>query len=60
VLWDFYRHAMSQASQPDRLRQRLAFALQQMLVVSGLEPHKKMQTSAATPERHRAAGAHRR
>ncbi len=34
LLWDFYRNAVSQ---PDQLRQRVAFALQQFLVVSGLE-----------------------
>jgi uncharacterized protein (DUF1800 family) len=31
--WDFYRNAMWN---PDQLRQRVAFALQQMIVVSGL------------------------
>ena len=31
VLWDFYRNALTQ---PDQLRQRLAFALGQMVVVS--------------------------
>ncbi len=34
LLWDFYRNA---TSQPDQLRQRVAFALQQIVVVSGLE-----------------------
>jgi uncharacterized protein (DUF1800 family) len=34
LLWDFYRNAVSQ---PDQLRQRMAFALQQILVVSNLE-----------------------
>ena len=34
LLWDFYRNALSQ---PDQLRQRVALALQQLLVVSGLE-----------------------
>ncbi len=34
LLWDFYRNALTQ---PDQLRQRMAFALQQMVVVSGLE-----------------------
>lgn len=34
LLWDFYRNALSQ---PDQLRQRMAFALQQILVVSGVE-----------------------
>lgn len=34
LLWDFYRNAVSQ---PDQLRQRAAFALQQILVVSNLE-----------------------
>jgi uncharacterized protein (DUF1800 family) len=32
--WDFYRNAMTQ---PDQLRQRVAFALQQIVVVSSLE-----------------------
>ncbi len=32
--WDFYRNAVTQ---PDQLRQRVAFALQQIVVVSGLE-----------------------
>lgn len=32
--WDFYRNAVSQ---PDQLRQRVAFALHQILVVSGVE-----------------------
>jgi uncharacterized protein (DUF1800 family) len=32
--WDFYRNAVSQ---PDQLRQRVAFALQQILVISGHE-----------------------
>ncbi len=32
--WDFYRNAVEQ---PDQLRQRVAFALQQILVVSDLE-----------------------
>jgi len=34
LLWDFYRNAIGQ---PDQLRQRTAFALQQILVVSGVE-----------------------
>jgi uncharacterized protein (DUF1800 family) len=34
LLWDFYRNALTQ---PDQLRQRVAFALQQIVVVSGLE-----------------------
>ena len=34
LLWDFYRNALTQ---PDQLRQRMAFALQQMVVVSGVE-----------------------
>jgi uncharacterized protein (DUF1800 family) len=34
LLWDFYRNALEQ---PDQLRQRVAFALQQVVVVSGLE-----------------------
>ncbi len=34
LLWDFYRNA---TSQPDQLRQRVAFALQQIVVVNGLE-----------------------
>ncbi|MBI3347447.1 MAG: DUF1800 domain-containing protein [Burkholderiales bacterium] len=34
LLWDFYRNAVNQ---PDQLRQRVAFALQQVLVVSNLE-----------------------
>jgi Protein of unknown function (DUF1800) len=34
LLWDFYRNALEQ---PDQLRQRVAFALQQILVVSSLE-----------------------
>ena len=34
LLWDFYRNAISQ---PDQLRQRVAFALQQIVVVSGIE-----------------------
>lgn len=34
LLWDFYRNALNQ---PDQLRQRVAFALQQILVVSDLE-----------------------
>ncbi len=34
LLWDFYRNAVSQ---PDQLRQRVALALQQMVVVSNLE-----------------------
>lgn len=33
LLWDFYRNAVGQ---PDQLRQRMAFALQQILVVSNL------------------------
>jgi len=34
LVWDFYRNAINQ---PDQLRQRVAFALQQIVVVSGLE-----------------------
>lgn len=34
LVWDFYRNA---TTQPDQLRQRVAFALQQIVVVSGLE-----------------------
>ena len=34
LLWDFYRNAVRQ---PDQLRQRVAFALQQIVVVSGVE-----------------------
>jgi uncharacterized protein (DUF1800 family) len=34
LAWDFYRNAITQ---PDQLRQRVAFALQQIVVVSGLE-----------------------
>ena len=34
LLWDFYRNA---TSQPDQLRQRVAFALQQIVVVNNLE-----------------------
>ncbi len=34
LLWDFYRNALQQ---PDQLRQRMAFALQQIVVVSGRE-----------------------
>ena len=34
LVWDFYRNAVNR---PDQLRQRVAFALQQILVVSGLE-----------------------
>ncbi|MCE4539537.1 DUF1800 domain-containing protein [Pelomonas sp. P7] len=34
LLWDFYRNAVTQ---PDQLRQRMAYALQQILVVSSLE-----------------------
>lgn len=34
LVWDFYRNAMTR---PDQLRQRVAFALQQILVVSGME-----------------------
>jgi uncharacterized protein (DUF1800 family) len=34
LVWDFYRNAIAQ---PDQLRQRVAFALQQILVVSGLQ-----------------------
>ena len=34
LLWDFYRHA---TSSPDQLRQRVGWALQQILVVSNLE-----------------------
>lgn len=33
LVWDFYRNAMSG---PDQLRQRVAYALQQILVVSGV------------------------
>lgn len=36
LLWDFYRNALNQ---PDQLRQRVAFALQQILVISGKEVH---------------------
>ncbi|HEY4065846.1 MAG TPA: DUF1800 domain-containing protein [Burkholderiaceae bacterium] len=32
IVWDFYRNAVTQ---PDQLRQRVAFALQQILVISG-------------------------
>ena len=34
LLWDFYRNALSQ---PDQLRQRVAYALQQWLVIGGAE-----------------------
>ena len=34
LLWDFYRNA---TTRPDQLRQRVAFALQQIVVVSGTE-----------------------
>jgi hypothetical protein len=34
LLWDFYRNALTQ---PDQLRQRVAFALQQILVVSNVD-----------------------
>jgi uncharacterized protein (DUF1800 family) len=34
LLWDFYRNAVTQ---PDQLRQRVAFALQQIVVVNNLE-----------------------
>lgn len=34
LVWDFYRNA---TRRPDQLRQRVAFALQQILVVSGIE-----------------------
>lgn len=34
LVWDFYRNA---TTQPDQLRQRVAFALQQIVVVSNLE-----------------------
>ncbi|MES2890066.1 MAG: DUF1800 domain-containing protein [Pseudomonadota bacterium] len=34
LVWNFYRNAMSQ---PDQLRQRVALALQQILVISGVE-----------------------
>ncbi len=34
LVWDFYRNALGQ---PDQLRQRVAFALGQLLVVSGVE-----------------------
>ncbi len=34
LVWDFYRNA---STQPDQLRQRVAFALQQIVVVSGTE-----------------------
>ena len=34
LAWDFYRNAMTQ---PDQLRQRVAFALAQILVISGVE-----------------------
>jgi hypothetical protein len=34
LLWDFYRNALTQ---PDQLRQRVAFALAQIVVVSNLE-----------------------
>lgn len=36
LLWDFYRNAIGQ---PDQLRQRVAYALQQILVVSGHTVH---------------------
>ncbi|MEP6482320.1 MAG: DUF1800 family protein, partial [Rhodoglobus sp.] len=34
LLWDFYRNAIKQ---PDQLRQRVAFALQQIVVVNSLD-----------------------
>ncbi len=34
LVWDFYRNAMTR---PDQLRQRVAFALQQIVVVSGID-----------------------
>jgi hypothetical protein len=34
LLWDFYRNAMTQ---PDQLRQRVAYALQQIVVVNNLD-----------------------
>ena len=34
LVWDFYRNALNQ---PDQLRQRVAFALQQIVVVNSLE-----------------------
>jgi uncharacterized protein (DUF1800 family) len=34
LLWDFYRNAMDR---PDQLRQRVAFALQQIVVISNVE-----------------------
>ena len=34
LVWDFYRNAVSQ---PDQLRQRVAFALQQIVVINNLE-----------------------
>ena len=34
LVWDFYRNALGQ---PDQLRQRVAFALQQIVVISGTE-----------------------
>ena len=34
LLWDFYRNAVTQ---PDQLRQRVAFALQQIVVINNLE-----------------------
>jgi len=34
LVWDFYRNALTQ---PDQLRQRVAFALQQIVVVNNLE-----------------------
>ncbi len=34
LVWDFYRNAMTQ---PDQLRQRMSFALQQIVVVNNLE-----------------------
>jgi uncharacterized protein (DUF1800 family) len=34
LVWDFYRNALTQ---PDQLRQRVAFALQQIVVVSNLD-----------------------
>jgi uncharacterized protein (DUF1800 family) len=34
LLWDFYRNAVTQ---PDQLRQRVAFALAQIVVISGVE-----------------------
>lgn len=36
LLWDFYRNA---TQKPDQLRQRVAFALQQMLVISNIDTY---------------------